>query len=334
MRIAGWALAVALVIATAAPAQAQQLVAVRPGVMCTSAAALALLTMPNGDSRTHSPSATQQDRNVASDGGCIDIPLGAAVVVEQGFKNTSIASYGGTRLTIPNIDFQPVAASAPVPASRYALAQPVPVGGTGTDTLEILEDARIDPALRKLMWHVSDDPSMLFPANSPDAHDYEQPPLQKAALRLMSPQGAVLAQRPLDEPLARIEPTPLTGLPTPTFLLTVDRSTGVGSYSGPATELLTPTAKRLEPVTFVTSAGTAGGPITLWSTGKADWRVIPSPAGGPATIEAVSSRPDAHGGFVTNYTTFSFSGGQWRSATRETAGLWESGVFPAPDAFP
>ena len=70
------------------------LVAIRPGVMCASAAALASLTLPSGDSRTHAASPRPQDLAVARQGGCGDVTLGHAVLVQTRHHNTSVVTTG------------------------------------------------------------------------------------------------------------------------------------------------------------------------------------------------------------------------------------------------
>ena len=94
-----------------APALADTLVATNPGLMCTSAAALAKLTRPDGTSRTAYPEARPEDWSIKQAGGCIDIVPGSEVTVLRAMKNTSVVSYDahdGRRalsFTVPNIDF-------------------------------------------------------------------------------------------------------------------------------------------------------------------------------------------------------------------------------------
>lgn len=54
-------------------AMAADLIATKPGVMCVSAQALAQLTLPNGESRSHGATATPEQLAQAQAGGCIDI---------------------------------------------------------------------------------------------------------------------------------------------------------------------------------------------------------------------------------------------------------------------
>ena len=92
-------------------AHATLLKAVRPGVMCVSAEALARLTLHEGNSRSAGPGALPKYKQVAKAGGCIAIGEGIVVAAEAIRKNTSIVAYhpfdsmeDGT-FYVPNIDF-------------------------------------------------------------------------------------------------------------------------------------------------------------------------------------------------------------------------------------
>lgn len=150
--------AAVLLVGLSGPAMAQQLVATRPGIMCVSTDALGRLTLPNGDSRTHSPAPRPDDLAAAVAGGCIDIPPGARVQVQQAFRNTSRVIYAGSGapadgvMTIPNIDFQPATDTAPLAATAQtpaglAVAQRLPAGGGMT--LVLLQDARLTPDIAR-----------------------------------------------------------------------------------------------------------------------------------------------------------------------------------------
>jgi len=95
-------------------AMAADLIATQPGVMCVSAAALAQLTLPDGESRSHGADATPAQRALAQAGGCVDIAPGITVSVQSARKNTSVVSYqppgaaANETFVIPNIDFTPV----------------------------------------------------------------------------------------------------------------------------------------------------------------------------------------------------------------------------------
>lgn len=100
---------------------AADLIATKPGVMCTSTQALAQLTLPDGNSRSHGDAATPVQLAQAQAGGCVDIQPGMTVSVQTAHKNTSVVSYqraGSTAsetFVIPNIDFVPVFAEDDAP---------------------------------------------------------------------------------------------------------------------------------------------------------------------------------------------------------------------------
>ena len=107
---------IALLALTASPAKADLLKAVRTGVMCTSADALAKLALPDGSSRSAAADAPPSINAIAQAGGCIDFPAGNIVVVQAARKNTSIVRSDtltgegvlGTFI-VPNIDYAPYA---------------------------------------------------------------------------------------------------------------------------------------------------------------------------------------------------------------------------------
>ncbi|MGF7134479.1 hypothetical protein P3T40_005983 [Paraburkholderia sp. EB58] len=334
-------------------AQADDLIASHPGVMCASADALAHLTLPSGDSRTHTAAPEPQMLTLAASGGCIDIKPGIRVTAQKAFKNTSVVTYRGPdaqidqTFVVPNIDFVPatgehtqtaaanaVQASTPgsgstasAPAQDYRVTQRVPTIDRAGTFLEILEDARITPELHKTLWGSGASADGL-----PDGVNHA--PLLNAQVQLVSAADTVLASRKLDYPLATLEPAPLHGLPSPAWFLTIDATASMGSYSGPATEMLAPAHSGLEPVGYESAQGQAA-PLVLARTGKADWKVVPPRSGATDEIEAVFCAPADGGNFVTTYRTYSLVDGKWQAASRELRGLWESDrQFPARPDFP
>ncbi|WCM18569.1 hypothetical protein NDK50_14050 [Paraburkholderia bryophila] len=367
------------------PAMAADLISTKPGVMCVSAQALAQLTLPNGESRSHGATATPEQLAQAQAGGCIDIQPGITVNVLTARKNTSVVSYqrpGATTVetfVVPNIDFSPVftddaaasqpaaqeqtqavapmatpiqaAASTPAtPATPAALARTAPstptvaapdgyhviqrAPGLDGDSIELLEDERITPALQKQLWGTGASEEGL-PGNDPK-------PLVKAQLRLVSASGAIAATRQLDYPLARVQTAPLHGLPGPVLFLTVDATAPMGSYSGPATQILMPARQSLDPVQYTTDDGKSS-PLVLAATGKAAWKISPASKGGADEIQQVACSPDFDkkdstgddDDFVTRYQTYRFVDGKWVLAQRQRPGIWESDQeFPKRNMFP
>ena len=79
--------------------------------MCTSAEALAKLTLPDGSSRSALRGASPEYKRVAKAGGCVAIGKNIVVDTEAIRKNTSIVTYHPFdsieegRFYVPNIDF-------------------------------------------------------------------------------------------------------------------------------------------------------------------------------------------------------------------------------------
>ncbi len=312
------------------------LVAIRPGVMCASAAALASLTLPSGDSRTHGASPRPQDLAVARQGGCGDVTLGHAVLVQTRHHNTSVVTTGdpAAPVVVANIDFQPLADPAPASRDGYRRTEHVATGSSGGGALEVLEDERVTPALRHQMWGVADDPGFVLPPGSPLSAAFKAHPLRPARLRLLDGAGTVLEEKTLDEPQAIVWPAPLRGLPAPGVMLTVDRSVGMGSYAGPGTTLLLPSLHRLAPERAIAADGTPTG-IDLADTLKTAWTVLPARDGAGDEIELVSCRPvGADANFVTTYSVYRLVASQWHVASHWEAGIWENEGFPGRSAFP
>ena len=329
-------------------ALADELVATHPGVMCASADALARLTLPGGDSRTHASAPEPQALSLAASGGCIDIKPGITVTVQKAFINTSVVTYRGPNaqtdqtFVVPNIDFVPAAvnhsqtsasasapapAPAPAPAQAYRVTQRLPTADRAGTFLEILEDARITPDLQKTLWG-----SAASTDGLPDSVSHA--PLLNAQVQLVSAADTVLASKKLDYPLATLEPAPLHALPSPAWFLTIDETAPMGSYSGPATEMLVPAHSGLEAVGYESAQGQAT-PLVLARTGKSDWKVVSPRSGATEEIEAVFCTPADGGDFVTTYRTYSFADGKWQAASRQLRGLWESDrQSPARPDFP
>ena len=334
----------AVLMLAAGGARGEALVATRPGVMCRSADVLGRLTLPNGDSRTHAAVRRPEDVALAESGGCIDIPPGARVTVRQAFRNTSIVGYGapdGPPYVVPNIDFAaagpgaaagtPDAPAGAMPAG-YAVVQRMPVAGAEPDTLVLLEDRRLTPRVRDKLWG-GGDVTLVFEPTDPIVADVKRRPLLNARLQLLSPTGAVLAERKEEYPLAKIEAAPIHGLPTPAVLFTVDMSVGWGGFHGPATWLLTPATTQLTPLQFVPEGKGKGGEIGLAATLHALWQIVPARRGGPEEIESVYC-PGGDEVQVLTLWTYRFHDGQWHRAERRGGECGDLEVMPPRSAFP
>ena len=140
IRAAVWSIVPAMFAMTAASqtAEADTIVATRPGVMCTSPDALARLTLPDGSSRSASPGARPEDLATKRQGGCIDIPLGAQLPVREARRQTSIVVFdpndgrGARTFIVPNIDFNSVIGSRSSSPGCYRYGVPVRLSGIVT----------------------------------------------------------------------------------------------------------------------------------------------------------------------------------------------------------
>lgn len=98
-------------ITYSAHATEERLRAVRPGVMCVSADALAKLTLPDGSSRSERPGATADDKAVAAAGGCHPFEPGTEVHLVHMRRQTSIViadiagGPGPSSYFVANVDF-------------------------------------------------------------------------------------------------------------------------------------------------------------------------------------------------------------------------------------
>jgi hypothetical protein len=213
--------------------------------------------------------------------------------------------------------------------------------------LELLEDARIRPAMRTAIADaVGGDPcadspppalqSLCGTAGRP-AH------LQPALLRLLDDRGHVVAERTAERPLAELTDARLYGTERRTFLFTVDLSAGIGSYSGPYTRLAEPDARGFAWLTADGAGGAdfANDTITLVATLKTAWRRAPRADGRGEDLLMVMCRPDlaaadsATDAFLLTFERYSFDGGRWVLRKRQERGCYESDEdFPAVTRFP
>ncbi|WP_248799447.1 hypothetical protein [Pseudomonas sp. MWU13-2105] len=221
-------------------------------------------------------------------------------------------------------------AAAQVPAG-YRVAQQLPINDG--QVLEILEDVRISPDLHRDLWGNGADPENL--EDDLLAADIEKTPLVEAQVRLLAASGEALESKSLGYPLASVEKAPLVGLPAPAFFLTIDETAPMGTYSGPATQVLMPSAGKLNTTLYRTPEGKSEA-LFLAQTGKAAWQVGAPGADGVAQIQQVSSSPAGEDEeFVTTYRTYRFQDGAWQLSSRQEAGYWDTeSDFPQPSAFP
>ena len=148
-------------------AEADDAVVIRPGVMCSSPQALAALTLPNGDSRTHRGVSIERYLGIARKGGCSDLQVGQKLDVAKSFRNTAVVipagnlqGDGATVFLAPLIDLDlatPTQAADTAPAisddRRHALQGPktdmimdVPIGMARTDFAKAHGDGKCVPS--------------------------------------------------------------------------------------------------------------------------------------------------------------------------------------------
>ncbi len=233
--------------------------------MCVSAKALAILTLPNGDSRTHQARQRMGDLQIAQDGGCVDLQPDMALSVYHSYHNTSLVfttlQDGGRSpmYRVPNIDLQTSALStdeagpaAPLPDTAkppvgelprladlgdYVVRQRFKVGKDG-GFIELLQDRRLSPQVFSDLWR----------AGKSGMHEARVAglltggPLLAARLRLTGPGSTQGQTRDIGYPLATLNPLGDNG---EAFSLHVDTTNRQGSRI--AEETLVPAAHGLTP---------------------------------------------------------------------------------------
>lgn len=209
--------------------------------------------------------------------------------------------------------------------------------------LELLEDARIRPAMRPAISEAfGGDPC----AEGPEAvlrslcDGSGHSPLRPALLRLLDARGRIVTTYTAERPLADLSVTRLYGSERRTYVFTVDLSAGVGSYSGPYTRFAEPEAGSFGWLT-ADGAGVATDTITLVSTLKTAWRATPRVDGRGEDLLMVMCRPDlaapdsSTDGFILTFRRYTFDGRHWLVRQREVRGCYESDeAFPAAARFP
>src|SRR5882757_9309568 len=102
--------------------------------------------------------------------------------------------------------------------------------------LTVNTDARLTTELKNEMWGIGD-LFFVVPADDPLQRVFSADPPRNATLQIVNAQDHVVETKTLDRPLARIENISL-GKDGTSFLLTVDYSTGMGSYAGLTSQIL------------------------------------------------------------------------------------------------
>jgi hypothetical protein len=229
-------------------------------------------------------------------------------------------------------------AGAPLAAAQagYRTAQSVKTDG---GELRVLEDARITPDIETELWKGCVDPGTAL-YGDPRAKQFVGKPPVAARLQQADAKGAILADMVLEEhsPVARIKAETLGPAANPVFMVEMDNSACMGSYSGRAIRLYGFADGRISRV-MAEGAGGERREVLLLSRLKSGWRFVRK-APGDIVIHAVRCDPGAMDdkgkvSFVLGYTTYRFDGSKWTWAMRQEPGFWESERdFPAAGKFP
>jgi hypothetical protein len=211
-----------------------------------------------------------------------------------------------------------------VVAAKFALHRPI----NGVDgTLQLLLDKRLTEPVQNELWGKGEW-SFVFPAGSPLNKEFSLVPPRASKLTARDNEGRLIVERNLGAPLAKLQPW--NSASGKVFLLTIDHSAGVGSYSGPGTTLIQASDGSLREVTALNMESHQEEPIRLVKSLKSDWR-----SEGETEILSVSCRSTDLGTFVVDYIRYSVEGSHWVEHRKESTGFWESDQpFPERSAFP
>jgi hypothetical protein len=196
-------------------------------------------------------------------------------------------------------------------------------------TLELLLDMRLTESVRKELWGKGDW-SFVFPHDSQLYKEFSALAPAKSKLTIRNKEGRLVADRELDTPLAKLETWNASSEANQLFLLTEDRTPGMGSYNGPGATLLQVSDAAIHDVKALNTESHQEEPIRLVKSLKSDWHRKSA-----TEILSVSCRPKDDRNFVIDYVRYSFDGTRWLEYKRETDGFWESDeAFPEGSSFP
>lgn len=158
-----------------------------------------------------------------------------------------------------------------------------------------------------------------------------------ARLLLVGKNNVPVAAQELERPLAKIAAVQLVGGRPASFALTVDYSSGIGSYSGPATRFFDVIAGSMQWLQAKDNTTGKLQEIRVASTLKTEWQ--PFPHGRNQDLLEVSCRPrfkdEQDDSFEVTYKRYRFNGRGWLLYSRSEKGLWENeGTFPQESLFP
>ena len=229
--------------------------------------------------------------------------------------------------------------AAPSVPAGYAVHQSLGLdpAANGIDgALQILEDARMTPALRQGMWGQTTDTDLVLAERDPLRRRLAKTPLRPAHLRLIDKAGTVVEDQAFDVPLAGLDRQQLHDGPA-TILVTTDHSVGTGSDAGLETSLWTVDHGELMPEPL------PGRPVLVRSLKNA-WKIVDEKtAEGIATkaIQLVACHPNWANKdwarteeFVVELTSYRWAGGAWHDTSTSATGYWESSEDWPDGRFP
>ena len=253
-----------------------------------------------------------------------------------------------------------LAACSPGKPIEFVVHQSTVVADPGKPSerrIEILEDARFTPAMRTAMWGGSKDPADFLTAPGVVADtalkkSFSETEPRRALVRLIDPNGKVLAERQLDCELAATSehPLPQAGGRV-VWAVGNDCSTGDGLYAGLITRFATVEGDKFVWQHYVDAATQENEEMTLVQAARITWHLRPRDRA--ETILEVSCHPDfADQRFqavkpgeplpedlpdVTDYIRYRADGqGGWIRQQRTVKGRkWDDREdFPAESEFP
>jgi hypothetical protein len=253
-----------------------------------------------------------------------------------------------------------LAACSPGKPIEYVVHQSIVVGDAGKPTerrIEILEDARFTPAMRTAMWGGSKDPAdfLAAPGVTADAalkKNFAETEPRRALVRLIDPNGTVLAERQLDCELAATGDHALPQVGgRMVWAVGNDCSTGDGLYAGLITRFMTVEGDKFVWQHYVDAASQENEEMTLVQAARITWHLRPKdraesilevschpdftdrrfqavkpgealPADLPDVVDYIRYRADGQGGWIRQQRTA--KGRQWDDRQN----------FPAESEFP
>ncbi len=240
-----------------------------------------------------------------------------------------------------------------------AVHQSVVILGQGTPgerRLSVLEDERITPDLRRLMWGGPKDPRWLLAQTGIGDVAGLKASLaatgwRRGLLRLTDHAGTVIAERRLDCELGQIAEPALPQGDGVVFGVGDDCSTGEGDFAGLVTRFLVPSPDHIRFETYQDEATGKRLELTLVTANRIAWHA--SPRGTASLLHEVSSHPDFDDPrflalkpgdppppdlpWVIEYLTYRWDGAaDWIRAVRVEHGRqWDAdAAFPGDAAFP